>query len=86
MGFVYALRSMSVPQGTADDHIWPMVQHKLDVLSKAGLTKDDFTDSTAAYQKVFVFQISITLIAESKQLYNFNDARYESFENGVRNS
>ncbi|XP_078573383.1 SWI/SNF-related matrix-associated actin-dependent regulator of chromatin subfamily A-like protein 1 [Branchiostoma floridae x Branchiostoma japonicum] len=32
-----------VARGTADDYIWPLVQGKLDVLSKAGLTKDDFS-------------------------------------------
>lgn len=41
-----------VARGTADDHIWPMVQHKLSILSKAGLSKDDFKDSDATYQKV----------------------------------
>ncbi|KAK3588463.1 hypothetical protein CHS0354_004677 [Potamilus streckersoni] len=34
-----------VAQGTADDYIWPLVQKKLDVLSKAGLTKDDFSEA-----------------------------------------
>ncbi|RUS78192.1 hypothetical protein EGW08_014051 [Elysia chlorotica] len=34
-----------VAQGTADDYIWPLVQGKLDVLGKAGLTKDDFSEA-----------------------------------------
>ncbi|XP_005102138.1 SWI/SNF-related matrix-associated actin-dependent regulator of chromatin subfamily A-like protein 1 [Aplysia californica] len=34
-----------VARGTADDEIWPLIQGKLDVLSKAGLTKDDFSDA-----------------------------------------
>lgn len=33
-----------VAAGTADDHLWPMIQSKLDVLSKAGLSKDNFND------------------------------------------
>ncbi|XP_015909401.2 SWI/SNF-related matrix-associated actin-dependent regulator of chromatin subfamily A-like protein 1 [Parasteatoda tepidariorum] len=31
-----------VAKGTADDDIWPLVQLKLDVLNKAGLSKDNF--------------------------------------------
>ncbi|EDO49581.1 predicted protein, partial [Nematostella vectensis] len=34
-----------VAKGTADDYLWPLIQHKLDVLSKAGLTKDDFSEA-----------------------------------------
>ncbi|XP_070565988.1 SWI/SNF-related matrix-associated actin-dependent regulator of chromatin subfamily A-like protein 1 [Ptychodera flava] len=34
-----------VAKGTADDYIWPLVQEKLNVLSKAGLTKDDFSEA-----------------------------------------
>uniref|UniRef100_K1QRV4 SWI/SNF-related matrix-associated actin-dependent regulator of chromatin subfamily A-like protein 1 n=1 Tax=Magallana gigas TaxID=29159 RepID=K1QRV4_MAGGI len=32
-----------VARGTADDHVWPLVQKKLEVLSKAGLSKEDFS-------------------------------------------
>ncbi|KAJ9592252.1 hypothetical protein L9F63_001253 [Diploptera punctata] len=32
-------------KGTADDHLWPMIQNKLDVLNKAGLSKDNFLDT-----------------------------------------
>ena len=31
--------------GTADDELWPIIQKKLDVLNKAGLSKDNFKDS-----------------------------------------
>ena len=31
--------------GTADDKLWPMIQKKLDVLNKAGLSKDNFSHS-----------------------------------------
>ncbi|XP_076363842.1 LOW QUALITY PROTEIN: SWI/SNF-related matrix-associated actin-dependent regulator of chromatin subfamily A-like protein 1 [Tachypleus tridentatus] len=34
-----------VAQGTADDHIWPLVQKKLETLNKAGLSKDNFSDT-----------------------------------------
>jgi len=34
-----------VAKGTADDYLWPLVQQKLDVLSKAGLSKDNFHDA-----------------------------------------
>jgi SWI/SNF-related matrix-associated actin-dependent regulator 1 of chromatin subfamily A len=28
--------------GTADDELWPLIQSKLDVLNKVGLSKDNF--------------------------------------------
>lgn len=31
--------------GTADDYIWPMVQKKQDILSKAGLFSEDLSDA-----------------------------------------
>ncbi|KAK7869180.1 hypothetical protein R5R35_006630 [Gryllus longicercus] len=31
-----------VSPGTADDHLWPLIQSKLEVLNKAGLSKDSF--------------------------------------------
>jgi len=34
-----------VAKGTADDYIWPLIQSKLDVLNKAGLSKDNFLES-----------------------------------------
>ncbi|XP_067126580.1 LOW QUALITY PROTEIN: SWI/SNF-related matrix-associated actin-dependent regulator of chromatin subfamily A-like protein 1 [Centruroides vittatus] len=34
-----------VAQGTADDHIWPLVQRKLNTLNKVGLSKDNFFDA-----------------------------------------
>jgi hypothetical protein len=34
-----------VAKGTADDHLWPLIQGKLDVLNKAGLSKDNFFDT-----------------------------------------
>ena len=29
-------------RGTADDHMWPMIQAKLEVLGKVGLTRETF--------------------------------------------
>ncbi|XP_037078361.1 LOW QUALITY PROTEIN: SWI/SNF-related matrix-associated actin-dependent regulator of chromatin subfamily A-like protein 1 [Pollicipes pollicipes] len=49
-----------VARGTADDHIWPLVQSKLDVLNKAGLTKDDFTDASQGRQEQRGGQTAIT--------------------------
>lgn len=39
--------------GTADDVLWPMVQEKLKVLNRVGLSKDDFssTDATSLAQR-----------------------------------
>ncbi|XP_050420767.1 SWI/SNF-related matrix-associated actin-dependent regulator of chromatin subfamily A-like protein 1 [Adelges cooleyi] len=33
-------------KGTADDHLWPLIQSKLNVLNKAGLSKDNFKDDS----------------------------------------
>jgi len=33
-----------VATGTADDHLWTIISQKLDVLNKAGLSKDNFMD------------------------------------------
>ncbi|KAK7070522.1 SWI/SNF-related matrix-associated actin-dependent regulator of chromatin subfamily A-like protein 1 [Halocaridina rubra] len=38
-------------QGTVDDHIWPLVQSKLEVLSTAGLTNESKLEGDSAYQK-----------------------------------
>ncbi|XP_049949424.1 SWI/SNF-related matrix-associated actin-dependent regulator of chromatin subfamily A-like protein 1 isoform X1 [Schistocerca serialis cubense] len=40
-----------IAKGTADDHLWPMIQNKLDVLHKAGLSKDSFMQSDTAVVK-----------------------------------
>ena len=37
--------------GTADDELWPLLQKKLDVLNKAGLSKDNFMESDAHHAK-----------------------------------
>jgi len=36
-----------VAKDTADDVLWPLIQNKLDVLNKAGLSKDNFENSEA---------------------------------------
>lgn len=38
-------------QKTADDYLWPMIQEKLNVLNKAGLSKDNFSDVDATVMK-----------------------------------
>ncbi|XP_067649630.1 SWI/SNF-related matrix-associated actin-dependent regulator of chromatin subfamily A-like protein 1 [Haliotis asinina] len=40
-----------VAQRTADDYIWPLIQSKLEVLSKAGLTKDNFSEADTTHMK-----------------------------------
>lgn len=40
-----------VATGTADDFIWPLVQAKLDVLGKAGLSKENFTEAYTIHFK-----------------------------------
>jgi len=34
-----------IAHGTADDHIWPMIKTKLDLLNKVGLSKDTFDNT-----------------------------------------
>ena len=36
---------VAICRGTADDSLWPMIQKKLVVLNKAGLSKDNFEES-----------------------------------------
>lgn len=33
-----------VAQGTADDHLWPMIQEKMNVLEQVGLSESNFSD------------------------------------------
>ncbi|KAG8198721.1 hypothetical protein JTE90_023489 [Oedothorax gibbosus] len=40
-----------VAKGTADDEIWPLVQRKLDILNKAGLSKDNFKSADTIVQE-----------------------------------
>ena len=40
-----------VALSTADDKLWPMIQKKLDVLNKAGLSKDNFSNSDSRNAK-----------------------------------
>lgn len=41
-----------VARNTADDHIWPLIQEKLEVLGKVGLSDDKLDMSEMSYQKV----------------------------------
>jgi hypothetical protein len=43
-GLIFILYSDGVDNtlGTADDELWPLIQGKLDVLNKVGLSKDNF--------------------------------------------
>ncbi|GFS90155.1 hypothetical protein TNCV_508161 [Trichonephila clavipes] len=40
-----------VAKGTADDEMWPLVQRKLDILNKAGLSKDNFKSADTVMQE-----------------------------------
>ena len=49
---------------TADDHIWPLIQNKLEVLGKVGLLGDNLGNSKMSYQKVWSnFLICVTLLS-----------------------
>lgn len=41
-----------VARKTADDHIWPLIQSKLEVLGKVGLSDDKLDNSKMSFQKV----------------------------------
>lgn len=51
-----------VAQGTADDYIWPLVQSKLEVLGKAGLSKDNFSSAESTRQKVCIVIVMLLLV------------------------
>ncbi|XP_050545725.1 SWI/SNF-related matrix-associated actin-dependent regulator of chromatin subfamily A-like protein 1 [Daktulosphaira vitifoliae] len=64
-------------KGTADDHLWPLIQSKLNVLNKAGLSKDNFKDD------------STTVINENKKssqrsILDFLDDDSDLNENNLR--
>ncbi|KAJ8024541.1 SWI/SNF-related matrix-associated actin-dependent regulator of chromatin subfamily A-like protein 1 [Holothuria leucospilota] len=40
-----------IARGTADDHLWPLVQRKLRILEKAGLSKNDFSEADTKIMK-----------------------------------
>lgn len=40
-----------VSPGTVDDHLWPLIQRKLEILNKAGLSKDSFQSSATSSVK-----------------------------------
>ncbi|KAJ1529359.1 hypothetical protein ONE63_006147 [Megalurothrips usitatus] len=40
-----------VQRGTADDKLWPLIQNKLDILHKAGLSQDEFKVDTITAKK-----------------------------------
>ena len=42
-----------VAKGTADDHLWPMIQDKLGVLKKAGLSKENSLETESLFQQVW---------------------------------
>ena len=72
-----------VAQGTADDHIWPLVQSKLDVLNRAGLSKDDFTDADEDRQRTG--DSSQTRITDLfRQLLDDEDVVQKDAENAVQ--
>nr|CAD7589632.1 unnamed protein product [Timema genevievae] len=61
-----------VARGTADDHLWPLIQAKLDVLNKAGLSKDNFLNSHSTEMKS----------RQQSSLVDFFEELIEDEENG----
>ena len=80
--------------GTADDKLWPMIQKKLDVLNKAGLSKDNFSnsDSRNVEQKIskkdYHSPKPSTLPSSSNELMeddSFNDINWDSKDDLLEN-
>ena len=38
------MRNGDICRGTADDHMWPMIKAKLEVLGQVGLTRETFRE------------------------------------------
>ena len=81
-------------KGTADDYLWPLVQRKLDVLSQAGLSKDNFHDASCSSVKEYwpyiyfriYFSISLFQVAVSKHgtmMDYFEELSLENFEESI---
>ncbi|ESN92127.1 hypothetical protein HELRODRAFT_194392 [Helobdella robusta] len=52
-------------RNTSDDFIWNMVQKKLELLGKAGLSGDDFADSETKYAVASLFPFLLLLLISS---------------------
>lgn len=64
-----------VQNGTADDKVWPLIQGKLDLLNKAGLSKDNFRDADTVIVKVSTF----VLVSINALLSSVSDLVYNEF-------
>ena len=70
-----------VAKNTIDDMLWPLISRKLEILNKAGLSKDNFDEATTALDALQAEQHLITEFFESldendrKSLFqnDFND-------------
>jgi len=63
-----------VAKGTADDYLWPLVQRKLDVLSQAGLSKDNFHDASCS---------SVAVSKHGTMMDYFEELSLENFEESI---
>ncbi|ELU01833.1 hypothetical protein CAPTEDRAFT_109109 [Capitella teleta] len=54
-----------VAKDTADDSLWPLIQNKLDVLNKAGLSKDAMNMDCTTLMKVFSMQCTSQVLIVS---------------------
>lgn len=60
--------------GTADDYIWPMVQKKQNILSKAGLFSEDLSDATHTAAEIPVNDIYLHLYKKDQYLLKLSVA------------
>lgn len=54
-----------VAKTTIDDMLWPLISKKLEILNKAGLSKDNFDEATTALTSLEAEQHLITEFFES---------------------
>jgi hypothetical protein len=72
-----------IAEGTSDDVIWPMVKEKLDVLNKAGLSKDNFHEVDAT--SFTVPSTSDTNVRKTKPINEyFSQQPQKAIENSMK--
>ncbi|UYV61873.1 SMARCAL1 [Cordylochernes scorpioides] len=77
-----------VARNTADDHIWPMVQNKLNFLNKAGLSKDNFSEAeTKEVNKQSTLEEFLELLTEDNILVEwwFFTGKIRAHLDGIEN-
>lgn len=70
-----------VAKGTADERLWSLIQSKLNVLNKAGLSKDNFKDANTEHLPDQSTTPSASKNLTIPEMFN-NNSSHKSVENG----